>query len=147
MGKEFRIDELEIPSDITTHNASTTAHGFLPKLPGGTTTFLRADGAFAAPPGGGGGNPVITTTEVNLGVDPRRAGRFLITTSGLTAGKPVPISKAHGPYTGKGSRVDEAEMDMIAASGKTISATQVEVFWHAASPVKGNVKFDWWQGG
>ena len=35
-------------SDITTGDASTTEHGFLPKLAGGTTTFLRADGTWAA---------------------------------------------------------------------------------------------------
>lgn len=38
-------------SDITTNNASTSKHGFLQKLPGGTTTFLRSDGAFATPSG------------------------------------------------------------------------------------------------
>lgn len=31
-------------TDITTGNASTTKHGYLPKLTGATTTFLRADG-------------------------------------------------------------------------------------------------------
>jgi hypothetical protein len=38
-------------SDITTNNATTLAHGFLQKLPGGASTFLRADGAFATPSG------------------------------------------------------------------------------------------------
>lgn len=42
-------------SDVTTNNASTAKHGFLQKLPGGTSTFLRGDGAFSAPPGTGGG--------------------------------------------------------------------------------------------
>lgn len=36
-------------SDITTNNADLTKHGFMMKYPGGTTTFLRADGTFAAP--------------------------------------------------------------------------------------------------
>ena len=44
-------DQLSI-ADNTTKNASTSMHGFLPKLPGGTTDFLRADGTFAAPGGG-----------------------------------------------------------------------------------------------
>lgn len=38
--------------DNTTKNSSTTAHGLLPKLPGGTTTFLRGDGTWIAPPTG-----------------------------------------------------------------------------------------------
>lgn len=39
-------------SDVTTLDATTSKHGFLPKLGGGTTNYLRADGAWAAPPGG-----------------------------------------------------------------------------------------------
>lgn len=34
--------------------------------PGGTATFLRADGTFAAPPGGGGGTPGGATTQVQF---------------------------------------------------------------------------------
>ncbi len=40
-------------SDITTLNATTSKHGFLRKLGGGSTNFLRADGTWAAPPGSG----------------------------------------------------------------------------------------------
>ena len=35
-------------SDITTNNASANKHGWLPKLPSNTTTFLRGDGTFTA---------------------------------------------------------------------------------------------------
>lgn len=38
-------------TDITTNDSSTSKHGFLDKLPGGTTTFKRADGAWATPSG------------------------------------------------------------------------------------------------
>jgi len=41
-------------TDLTTGNVSTTAHGFTPKAPNNTTTFLRGDGTWAAPAGGGG---------------------------------------------------------------------------------------------
>ena len=40
-------------SDITVLNATTSKHGFLPKLGGGTTNYLRADGTWAAPSGSG----------------------------------------------------------------------------------------------
>jgi hypothetical protein len=40
-------------TDITTNNVSTTKHGFAPKLPGNTTTFLRGDGTYATPASGG----------------------------------------------------------------------------------------------
>lgn len=37
-------------TDITTGNVSSSAHGYCPKLPNNTTTFLRGDGSFSAPP-------------------------------------------------------------------------------------------------
>lgn len=45
----IKLDELAAPTDVTTLDASTTAHGLMQKYPGWTTNFLRADGAFAAP--------------------------------------------------------------------------------------------------
>jgi hypothetical protein len=48
------LDILAVPTDITTLNATTSLHGLLPKLGGGTTNFLRADGTWAAPGGGSG---------------------------------------------------------------------------------------------
>lgn len=41
-------------TDVTTNNASTDAHGFLPKLSGTATTYLDGTGAFSTPAGGGG---------------------------------------------------------------------------------------------
>lgn len=37
-------------TDTTFGNVSTLAHGLVPKLPGGTASFFRADGTFAATP-------------------------------------------------------------------------------------------------
>ena len=48
-----KIDDLTAGDDNTDLNASTSAHGLLPKLGGGTTNFLRADGTWNAPAGGG----------------------------------------------------------------------------------------------
>lgn len=45
----IKLDDLAAPDDNIDLNASLTAHGLLQKLPGGTATFLRADGAFASP--------------------------------------------------------------------------------------------------
>jgi hypothetical protein len=52
-GDAIKLDELAAPTDITTLDASTTLHGLLLKLGGGTTNFLRADGTWSAPGGGG----------------------------------------------------------------------------------------------
>lgn len=59
VGTHVKLDDLATPDDNTDLNASTGAHGLLPKLTGGTTQFLRADGTWAAPGGGGGGGPQI----------------------------------------------------------------------------------------
>ena len=45
----IKLDELSAPTDVTTLNASTTAHGLLRKLDGSTSNFLRGDGTWAAP--------------------------------------------------------------------------------------------------
>jgi len=48
----IKLDDLAAPDDNTDLDASTGAHGLLQKLPGGTSTFLRADGTFATPTAG-----------------------------------------------------------------------------------------------
>lgn len=94
-----------------------------------------------------GGAPTLTTVEVNLGSVCRRSGRFTIAGSGMTIGKPVMIQQASGPYTGKGTRSDEAEMDQVTVTGKVISATVIECFWQARHRVRGNLKFDFFVAG
>jgi len=59
-GDELKLDTLGVPTDVTTLNATTGLHGLLPKLGGGTTNFLRADGTWATPPGTGGSVPTGT---------------------------------------------------------------------------------------
>jgi hypothetical protein len=53
VGKAIKLDDLAAPDDNTDRNATTGQHGLLPKLGGGTTNYLRADGTWAEPPGGG----------------------------------------------------------------------------------------------
>lgn len=47
----IKLDDLAEPDDNTDLDASTSKHGLMQKYPGGTTTFLRADGSFAIPSG------------------------------------------------------------------------------------------------
>jgi hypothetical protein len=141
----IKLDELAAPTDITTLNATTSAHGLMQKYPGGTTTFLRADGSFAAPPGGGGGSFTPVIVEKDLGSLPLYSGTFDITgLSGLTAGNHVYIQQAAGPYTGKGDRQDEAEMDQANVTAYCVDATTVRAYWVCqpkGGPMAGNVKF------
>lgn len=88
----------------------------------------------------------LTTVEKDLGSVPKMAGKFTIAGAGLTIGKPVSIMKAVGPYTNKGTRADEAEMDAIIATGVVTSATEITAYWNSATRVKGNVKFNYFVG-
>jgi len=50
---ETKLDDLTAADDNTDLNATTGHHGLLPKLGGGTSNYLRADGSWAAPGGTG----------------------------------------------------------------------------------------------
>ncbi len=50
-GDPIQLDDLAAPSDNTDLDATTSLHGLLKKLGGGTTNYLRADGTWAEPPG------------------------------------------------------------------------------------------------
>jgi hypothetical protein len=94
-------------------------------------------------PSGGGGSFAMQSVEINLGATARRSGKFTINGAGLSIGQPVLIQKATGPYTGKGARADEAEMDAITATAAVTSATEITAYWQASGPVRGNIKFNY----
>lgn len=45
----IKLDDLGTPDDNTDLNVSAAQHGLMPKLPGGTQNFYRADGTWADP--------------------------------------------------------------------------------------------------
>ncbi len=112
---------------------------------GGQVQQLPA--ADTLPGGGGGGAAAIITAEIDLGTPARRSGNFAIPGVDMTIGQPVLVQKAVGPYTGKGTRADEAEMDLVTATGVVESATVIRVYWQSKGPVRGNMKFNYVIGG
>jgi len=48
----IKLDELAAPTDITTLNVSTTAHGLAPKLPNDATKFFNGTGGYTTPSSG-----------------------------------------------------------------------------------------------
>lgn len=90
----------------------------------------------------GAGVP-LDVIEVDLGATARRSGSFTIAGTGMTPGAPVQIAKAAGPYTGKGARADEAELDQITATAVVETASLIRVYWQSAGPVRGNFKFSY----
>lgn len=128
--------------------ASLGAGGLVPiaQIASGTPTgakFVRDDGTLAAPTAEAA--VTLTTVEVSLGSAPdaRRSGSFTITGAGLTIGKAVLIQQASGPYTGKGAREDEAEMDPVSVTGKVLDATTIRCYWNSPNRVRGNYKFNY----
>lgn len=134
----FTYSFLPTVEDRTTIDAILDAHD------GDSVTGVIPD---TEAPTGSDTSRIVSTIEVNLGSLPRRSGRFTITGITLTIGKPVLIQQANGPYTNKGTRADEAEMDHVIVSGKVISATVIECFWKSPTWVKGKFKFDCFVGG
>lgn len=99
-GDAIKLDDLSLPDDNTDLNASTARHGLLPKLGGGTTNFLRADGSWAEPPGGTGGTAYREfTVLLHVGEDAVIGNNkcpLLIVSAGMTIEK-VYLTAKVGP--------------------------------------------------
>lgn len=93
------------------------------------------------------GGATLTEVEKDLGSFARTTGSFTITgLSGLTIGKPVIISQAAAAPTGKGTRADEVEMDMLTVSAVVTAADTITAYWNTPLFVKGNMKFNYFIG-
>lgn len=103
---------------------------------GGTTNFLRADGAWAPPPGGGGGTPALATGHIFVGDASNLAADFgagIVVTPGgqlqLNAGaagaSPTPMLK-FGNYFDSSGDVSVSHIDLFSgAYGFGISSGQL----------------------
>jgi hypothetical protein len=107
---------------------------------------LTLDAGTGALSAAGSGPPTVTTVEVNIGPNPARSGSFGIAGVGLTPGKPVMIQQAAGPYTGKGTLADEAEMDQLTVTAVVTSTTLITAYYTSQYQVSGNFKFDYLVG-
>lgn len=134
-----KLDELAAPTDNTTLNASTSAHGLMPKGTGSTSTFFRSDMTQASPTAEAA--VIFTAFTKDLGVA-RRSGSFDITgLTGLTTGKPVQLFQTAAAIASKGNAADELEMDAIRLTGIVLNATTIRAYWEAPSVVVGTYAF------
>lgn len=77
----------------------------------------------------GGGSPAATTVEVDLGSTPVTQGKFTITDAAISGTSKVLCWQAPGPYTGKGTRADEAEMQPVSVIAVEPGSGSAVVKW------------------
>jgi hypothetical protein len=121
----------------TLATAEAYADGLVNPLPAanvapGTDTYVLTTvagvAAWAAP---GGVGASATTVEVNLGTVGAESwrGRFTITDAAIGATSKVLVWQAPGPYTGKGTRADEAELQPVEVRCVAPAAGSAVVTW------------------
>lgn len=98
------LDQLAPPTDVTTLDANSTAHGLLPKLPADAAKFLNGVGGWATPAGGSGGAPAAHhTTHEPGGTDALTNAAWTNLTNTFTKGQTIePAAPDHGQLEIKG---------------------------------------------
>lgn len=129
---------LATPAGTTGISSLRVPHGVAPTAPvngdlWSTTAgfYGRVNGATVGPfgAGGGGGGASATTVEVDLGSVAKFTGRFTITDASITATSKVLCWQAPGPYTGKGTRADEASMQPVSVIAVNPATGSAVVEW------------------
>lgn len=81
----IKLDEVAAPTDVTTLNASATAHGLLPKLSNVATQFLNGQGVWSSPSGGGDVTGPAGVTADNLASYNGATGKIIKDSGVLTS--------------------------------------------------------------
>jgi hypothetical protein len=133
-----------IPSTSVEIQDEATTQGYVKTIDfagAGVTAAVAGGKATVTIPGGGGpGGSAWTLFTQNLGAA-MRDGTFTITSTGLTAGKPVEVIQRADAIATKGNATDEPEMDLIQLTGNVVDATTIRVYWKAPSVVVGTYNF------
>lgn len=106
-----------------------------PAMPG-----PKGDKGDTGAPGGGGGS--ATVIERDLGSVPAWTGTFTITDAAISGTSKLIVWQTAGPYTGKGTLADEAEMDTLSCiaypgAGSASVRWKVEQTVGARAPLPG----------
>lgn len=110
-------DATIVTTDVTTNNASTTKHGWMPKGTGSTSTFFRSDMTQAAPTA----SVAITETEIDVGTTPVVEASISVTDAGISTSSKIIGGVAYKAPTGKD--LDELEMDALEIKFEPLTGT------------------------
>lgn len=132
------------PIDLTTAqvtamlNAFTSLlQGLVPASGGGTTNFLRADGAWAAPPGGGG-SVSLTAATLALGSTAKTEHRITVTDAAVSPSSKIQIAE------GSVADADENASEMDPLSYRAIPASgSFTVVVSSPNPILGALKINY----
>ena len=105
---------------------------------GDVTRYLREDRTWQVPPGSGA--LTTGTVEVSLADNDTPGhwtGRFTITDAAISGTSLLVCMQAPGPYTGKGTREDEAEMQPVQVVAVVPGAGSAEVTWQTPPMLSG----------
>jgi len=114
----LKLDDFAATEDNTDLNATTSVHGLLPKLGGGTTNFLRADGTWATPAGGGGTAVWTDVSSSKWTATPTDTDTLAMSdTSDISRGFPIRYTIGGTVYYGQVSAVTtDTSIDVVGAS-------------------------------
>jgi hypothetical protein len=111
----IKLDDLAAPDDNTDLNATTTKHGLLPKLGGGSANFLRADGTWNTPPGTGGAAGAL------LAITIYRPGSSTFKSTTSTTSVDVDATNLAVTFTAPASGIVIARWSALAKGPTTVS--------------------------
>jgi len=122
---QIKIDDLLSGDDNTDLNASTAAHGLLPKLGGGTANYLRADGSWS-PPGGTGdmkADGTVPFTSEFSGTDVKFSGTVKAATISATTVSATDVKATTITATTLSGSVSADTVKATTITGTTLSGT------------------------
>lgn len=87
---------------------------------------------------------IVGVTEIDFGIVAKKSGSFDITgLVDLFATRTIIVTQTAGPYTGKGTLADEAEMDQVTVTTYPLNTTTARCYWVGSGMMAGKIKFNY----